>query len=229
MNMNCRIADDLLPLYVDGVCSPDSRALLEEHLRTCPACREKLKRMGQDTPSAPVEEMASANPLAACARKIQRRRLRTAVLATLSCVVGACFLALCLLAIHSMRLQANPTVFPVEEGVYNLTAGELKTTAGEAGEYVLFTNSTRIAVTAAEGSGFSGEILLWDVGNDSAPILYGHVDGSDNTCVFENLTSARYYRVTCEGEADLPLTISEGRIISFWYSLGEIINTLLGR
>ena len=50
MNMNCRIADDLLPLYVDGVCSPDSRALLEEHLRTCPACREKLKRMGQDTP-----------------------------------------------------------------------------------------------------------------------------------------------------------------------------------
>ena len=55
------------------------------------------------------------------------------------------------------------------------------------------------------------------------------VDGSDNTCVFENLTSARYYRVTCEGEADLPLTISEGRIVSFWYSLGEIVNTLLGR
>ena len=68
MNMNCRIADDLLPLYVDGVCSPDSCALLEEHLRTCPACREKLKRMGQDTPPAPVEEIATANPLAACAR-----------------------------------------------------------------------------------------------------------------------------------------------------------------
>ena len=169
MNMNCRIADDLLPLYVDGVCSPDSRALLEEHLRTCPACREKLKRMGQDTPPAPVEEMASANPLAACARKIQRRRLRTAVLATLACVVVACFLALCLLAIHSMRLQANPTVFPVEEGVYNLTAGELKTTAGEAGEYILFTNSTRIAVTVAEGSGFSGEILLMVRGRSASP------------------------------------------------------------
>ena len=44
MNMNCRIADDLLPLYVDGVCSPDSRALLEEHLRTCPACRAGFSR-----------------------------------------------------------------------------------------------------------------------------------------------------------------------------------------
>ena len=229
MNMNCRIADDLLPLYVDGVCSPDSRALLEEHLRDCPACREKLRRMAQDTPAVSPEEAADAIPLAACARKIQRRRLRTAVLAALACVVGACLLALCLLAVQDMRRQADPTVFSVEEGVCNLTAGELETTAGEAGGYVLFTNSTRIAVTVAADSAFAGEILLWDAGNDSAPILYGHVDGSDNTCVFENLTAARYYRVTCEGAADLPLTISEGRIVSFWYSLGQVVDSLLGR
>ena len=229
MKMNCRIADDLLPLYVDGVCSQDSRALLEEHLRACPACREKLKRMGRNTPPASIEDVANTVPLVACARKIQRHRLRTAVLVTLACIIGSCLLALFLLTMQVMRLQANPTVYPVEEGIYNLTAGELETTVGEVGRYVLFTNSTRIAVTVPEDMDFSGEILLWDAENDSAPILYGHVDESDNTCVFENLTAARHYRVTCEGEADLPITISEGRIISFWYSLGEVMNMLLGR
>lgn len=97
------------------------------------------------------------------------------------------------------------------------------------GEYVLFTNSTRISVTAAEDSGYEGEILLWDAEENSAPILYGHVDERGNTCVFENLTSARYYRITCEGGANVSLTISEGRVVSFWHSLGTVVNTLLGR
>ena len=50
-----------------------------------------------------------------------------------------------------------------------------------------------------------------------------------NTCVFENLTSARYYRITCENGANVSLTISEGRIVSFWHSLGTVVNMLLGR
>ena len=71
-----------------------------------------------------------------------------------------------------------------------------------------------------------GEILLWDAEENIAPILYGHVGEDGNTCVFENLTAARYYRVTCEGGVNLSLTISEGRIVSFWHSL---VNALLGR
>ena len=34
--MNCGIILDLLPLYHDGVCSPESRAEVEAHLKTCP-------------------------------------------------------------------------------------------------------------------------------------------------------------------------------------------------
>ena len=39
MKLTCDIVQDLLPLYEDGVCSPDSRTAVEEHLKTCPRCR----------------------------------------------------------------------------------------------------------------------------------------------------------------------------------------------
>ena len=38
--ITCGMAADLLPLYLDGCCSADSRAALEAHMDTCPACRK---------------------------------------------------------------------------------------------------------------------------------------------------------------------------------------------
>lgn len=38
MIISCNVARDLLPLYHDGVCSAESRALVEAHLKDCPDC-----------------------------------------------------------------------------------------------------------------------------------------------------------------------------------------------
>jgi len=35
----CEIVQDLLPLYAENLCSEDSRAYVEEHLKTCAECR----------------------------------------------------------------------------------------------------------------------------------------------------------------------------------------------
>jgi hypothetical protein len=42
MNEHCGIVRDLLPLYHDNVCSAESRALVEEHLKTCEECTAEL-------------------------------------------------------------------------------------------------------------------------------------------------------------------------------------------
>ena len=42
MNQPCPMIQDLLPLYVDGAAGEESRALVEEHLRSCPVCRLSL-------------------------------------------------------------------------------------------------------------------------------------------------------------------------------------------
>ena len=41
----CGIIRDLLPLYQDGVCSPESREAVQAHLADCAACREELEAL----------------------------------------------------------------------------------------------------------------------------------------------------------------------------------------
>ncbi len=45
MKLSCNVARDLLPLYHDGVCSDESRALVEEHVRDCAECGAILKEL----------------------------------------------------------------------------------------------------------------------------------------------------------------------------------------
>ena len=46
MKISCEIIRDLLPLYMDGVCSEESRKAVDEHVRDCEKCREELRLMG---------------------------------------------------------------------------------------------------------------------------------------------------------------------------------------
>ncbi|MEO3945993.1 zf-HC2 domain-containing protein [Gorillibacterium sp. CAU 1737] len=55
MNVSCEIIKDLLPLYHDGVCSSDSRKLVEEHLASCESCRAELEAMDRQLPLNQVQ------------------------------------------------------------------------------------------------------------------------------------------------------------------------------
>lgn len=43
--MNCDIVKDLLPLYIDGCCSEESKSAVEEHMKDCDGCRKLLEDM----------------------------------------------------------------------------------------------------------------------------------------------------------------------------------------
>jgi len=43
--ISCQVIQDLLPLYHDDVCSPDTRELVEGHIELCPDCRSVLEKM----------------------------------------------------------------------------------------------------------------------------------------------------------------------------------------
>lgn len=45
MKISCEIIKDLLPLYHDGVCSNESKDMVEEHLSSCEDCRAELQAM----------------------------------------------------------------------------------------------------------------------------------------------------------------------------------------
>lgn len=48
MKITCDVIQDLMPSYVDGILSEDSRALVEEHMGTCQECRKMYEIMKEE-------------------------------------------------------------------------------------------------------------------------------------------------------------------------------------
>ena len=56
MKLDCEVVRDLLPLYADEACSAQSRTLVEEHLRDCPACGDMLQRLRKTELESSLQE-----------------------------------------------------------------------------------------------------------------------------------------------------------------------------
>lgn len=41
--MNCNLIKDLLPSYLDDICTRDTKAAVNQHLADCPQCRDLAK------------------------------------------------------------------------------------------------------------------------------------------------------------------------------------------
>ena len=96
MKITCNIIEDLLPLYVDDMVSEDSRQLVEEHLKTCPACRkmqEEMMRENRLTATAKGNNLTQTNkteaePLRKIRRKIRKKRIASVLLAVILVVAA---------------------------------------------------------------------------------------------------------------------------------------------
>ena len=87
MKVTCKVIQDLLPLYVDGVCSPDTAALVEEHLKDCAPCQEAYHAL-KEAPSPTPEDGADKDAAVAKGLKkvktgLRRKRILIGVFATL--------------------------------------------------------------------------------------------------------------------------------------------------
>ena len=68
MRLACKVIEDLLPMYYDGICSEESAALVEEHLKDCPHCSQKLSDLRADI-AIPQTRMDDMRVL----KKLQKR------------------------------------------------------------------------------------------------------------------------------------------------------------
>jgi len=59
MKLSCKVIEDMLPMYYDRVCSEESAALVEEHLKECPNCNQILSELRSDivTPEKNVDDI----------------------------------------------------------------------------------------------------------------------------------------------------------------------------
>lgn len=83
MFITCDIIGDLLPGYADGVCSEDTRELVELHCEGCEDCRKKLAAMRSPLP-VDREKKSPKNPM----KKARRHYIK------LAAVTALCFILL---------------------------------------------------------------------------------------------------------------------------------------
>lgn len=86
MKLPCYLVQDLLPLYHDKLCAPDTARDVDEHLDGCETCRAALDAL--DAPceeqAPPPEDLQRAQALQMLQRKLVRSRIITAVLSALA-------------------------------------------------------------------------------------------------------------------------------------------------
>ena len=68
--MNCNVIKDLMPQYADGCLSSESRALVEEHIKSCENCKSELGEVTAlfDPKSRPDDEAKPADAKKALGR-----------------------------------------------------------------------------------------------------------------------------------------------------------------
>ena len=187
----CGIIRDLLPLYQEGMLSPDSVEFVEGHLKTCPDCRAERELLRRETVPEETEgaaekaaEKAAEPGLASVRRKLLRQRRRTVILA----VCLALALATALFArmteryyfpepqgVLTLREEGNGTMTLRFSG--NVTGAKYFSQAAEGGGRVLYVSVWRTEWDRFFGEGLS-ELTLPE--EDVEAVYFSPNNGSED-------------------------------------------------
>ena len=80
--MKCEIIRDLLPSYVDGLTSEESKREIAAHVAECAPCKEILEQMQEEVQEKAPKEKRKINPF----RKFNRRMMSAVAVAVVICI-----------------------------------------------------------------------------------------------------------------------------------------------
>ncbi|MFJ7732182.1 zf-HC2 domain-containing protein [Lysinibacillus sp. NPDC097231] len=80
--MNCNIIKDLLPSYIDGICSEDTVAAIEKHIEHCQGCKDTTQKMQQPTVQIVETNVEAAKEPFKRINKKRRFQVITAIMMT---------------------------------------------------------------------------------------------------------------------------------------------------
>ena len=94
MKISCEIIKDLLPLYHDGVCSDDSKSIIEEHLMECHSCKVELQTIDETLSICNIEQnLKEAESVKKLSRKWKKGMLKSLLKGVLITIVQIAIIA----------------------------------------------------------------------------------------------------------------------------------------
>lgn len=93
MKFDCEIIQDLLPLYIDDVCSIKSKVVIEEHILECSKCKELLSELGNQA----VTQELSIEKNRVIEKHLKKERKRSTMIGLITAAVLMIPLIVCLI------------------------------------------------------------------------------------------------------------------------------------
>jgi predicted anti-sigma-YlaC factor YlaD len=124
--ISCNIVRDVLPLYLDDVVSDETKEMVEEHLKSCEACKKEAAIMKQDVilPINKNTQLAEAKVLKNLKVKIRRRKIGVGIISAILAVAVIASLLL-FLTFSKSYIPYDDTQFEIAElngSLYGVTA-----------------------------------------------------------------------------------------------------------
>lgn len=87
--ISCNIIKDILPLYLDGVVSDDTKKMVEEHLKECDQCRNEAMKLKQDVvlPASKSVRLAETEVVKGLKRKLFRKKFLVSAISVILTIV----------------------------------------------------------------------------------------------------------------------------------------------
>ena len=104
MKISCKVIEDLLPLYHDDICSPESKALVDEHLEICESCKHILNSMEGEFELS-QEDHVGKEALKGIQTKVKKNN-RKAILKGIAITLAVLILGISMTGILWYRTQA---------------------------------------------------------------------------------------------------------------------------
>lgn len=109
MKISCEIIKDLLPLYHDGICSNDSKTMVEEHLAYCDSCKAELQAIDEELPiknaKQNLNEAEAVKKLSRKWKKGMNKSLLKGILITIAIIA---LVAIVLYSFMDFRIMPTP-------------------------------------------------------------------------------------------------------------------------
>lgn len=85
--MNCNIIKDLLPSYIDNICSDETKLLVDEHLSHCENCKDILDNMKEEINVSSIDEKKAIKKFFVKIKKKRFIAIALSILITLFLVI----------------------------------------------------------------------------------------------------------------------------------------------
>ena len=119
MKISCQIIQDLLPLYHDGVCSEDSKVMIEKHLQDCERCKDFLDTITNETFETHVNSNIEESRVKSL-KLLKKRLLRKNIIISLLSIVAS----IVILCGGNYLLFHNDHPIPYQAGLVDVSMAE---------------------------------------------------------------------------------------------------------